>query len=225
MNFELFITKRLVVGKNRSFSRLIIRMAVAAVGLSLAVMIVANAIVTGFQNQVQDKVFNFWGHIHITNYDSNVSFEPTPISKKQDFYPYIDTIKGFKHIQVFATKAGIIKTDTDIEGMVLKGIDNDFDWNFLKSKIVSGSTFLVHDSVISKDILVSKTIASRLKLTTGDKIIIYFIHEGKQRPRVFYIKGIYNTGLQEYDSKSRMLTRFIGRFRYRYSTCVIVYPI
>ena len=88
-------------------------------------MIISTAIVVGFKSEIRNKVIGFGSHIQVVNYDLNTSYETKPINKNQDFYPDIDTIKGINHIQVFGTKAGIIKTETDIQGVVLKGIGSN----------------------------------------------------------------------------------------------------
>src|SRR4029078_7809718 len=115
MNLPYFIAKRLAFTTAQSFSRLIIRVAITAVALSVAVMIVAGAIVNGFQKEISEKVFGFWGHIVIRSYEENTSYGEEPISSSQPFYPSLEKVKGVRHIQVFATKAGIIKTQNEIE--------------------------------------------------------------------------------------------------------------
>lgn len=204
MNTELFIAKRLILSKDKSsntgFIRTgpIINIAILGIALGMAVMIIAIAIVTGFQSEIRDKVIGFGSHIQITNYDFNTSFEPNPISKNQQFYPHLDTVSGIRHIQVYATKAGIIKTDKEIQGVVLKGIGSDFDWSFFKNKIVEGTHFQLSDTLKSNDILISRHIASKLKLKAGDDLIMYFIQR-PPRMRKFKISGIYETGLEEFD--------------------------
>lgn len=200
MNYELFIAKRIIFGDNseNKISKPIVRIAIMGVALGLAVMLLAIAIVTGFQKEIRDKVIGFGGHILITNYDSNSSYEVKPIDKKQNFYPSIDTFPGVKHIQIFATKAGIIKTNDAIEGIVLKGIGSDFDWNFFKNKIIEGNSFLVNDSMKSNAVLISKYTAQRLKLKVGNDLLVYFIQQ-PPRMRKFKVSGIYETGLEDFD--------------------------
>lgn len=162
-------------------------------------MIVAIAIVTGFKNEIRGKVIGFGSHIQITSFDSNSSTEQIPISKNQDFYPTLDTVPGINHIQVFAIKAGIIRTDTDIEGIVVKGVGSDFDWTFFKKHLVEGNIFTVSDTGRVKDVMISEQISRKLGLKVGDKLYVYFIQEQEQKARVFEISGIYKTGLEEYD--------------------------
>jgi len=198
MNFALFISRRLAFNSKQSFSRFIIRVAMIAVALSVAVMIVAGAIVSGFQKEISEKVFGFWGHIVIRSYEENTSYGEEPIKSAQPFYPSLEKVNGVRHIQVFATKAGIIKTQNEIEGIVLRGIGNDFDWSFLQQYIVAGKKITAGDSSSQKQIIFSQTTADRLNLKVGDDVLVYFVQE-PMRYRKLKITGIYKTGLDEYD--------------------------
>jgi lipoprotein-releasing system permease protein len=199
MNTEFFITKRIAFTKGKSFSRFIIRVAVVAVALSVSVMIIAGAMITGFQKEISNKIFDFWGHIHIQKYEESSSYEDEPISIRPSFYDSLKKINGVTHIQVFARKAGIIKTDSDIEGIVLKGIGKDFNWNLFNQYIIAGSALHGGDSSDYKKIIISQTTADRLRLKLGEKLRIFFLKENQQVGRVFTITGIYKTGLLEYD--------------------------
>ena len=171
-----------------------------AIAIGLIVMIISTSIVDGFQREIRNKVIGFGSHIQITNFDSQNTYEASPIDKNQPFYPSIDTVTGINHIQVFATKAGIIKTKEEIYGVVVKGIDSDFDWSFFKDKIVDGEIFSV-DQKPENNILLSKNIADKMKLSVGDKIFVYFIQQnGQLRPKDFIIKGIYQSGLEQFDN-------------------------
>ena len=132
MNLEYFISKNIVKGDSHSkkITKPIIRISIIAIALGLIVMIVALSIVNGFQREIRNKVIGFGSHIQITSYDSQNTYEASPISLKQDFYPSLDTVKGIKHIQKYAMKAGIIKTKEEIYGVVVKGVGSDFDWTF-----------------------------------------------------------------------------------------------
>lgn len=202
MNTELFIAKRIFSLKGTgSLSRPAIRIAVLSIILSITVMIVSVAIVTGYKKGIRDKVIGFGAHIQISKYDSNESLEAQPVDKNQSFYPSFDTVPGIRHIQVYANKASIIKTNEEMEGVVLKGIGSDYDWTFFKDRIVDGKIFKVNDSVRSKDVIISKLIANRLKLKVNDSLRMYFIMKDQAQPkgRKFHISGIYETGLEEYD--------------------------
>lgn len=199
MNTPLFIARRLgTKGFGKDFTGLIKRIAVLSIALGLAVMIVSMAVVTGFQNEIRNKVIGFGGHIQITNYDYNISFEPQPVNKEQDFLPHALNIEGVEHIQVFATKPGIIKTDADIHGVILKGVGPDFDWSFFQDKIVLGDIISMHDSLRSDEIFISELVARRLKLNIDDDVFLYFIQD-PPRIRRLKLAGIYSTGLEELD--------------------------
>lgn len=200
MNLPYFIANKLIRGRRKgmSFSRPINIIAIIGIASGLAVMILAVSILTGFKQQIRDKIVGFGSHIQVLNFDSNISFETAPISDTQPFVPAIRNIPGIRHLQVFATKAGIIKTGQDIQGVVLKGVDSDFDWSFFKSNIVAGSTFTVTDSVRTNDVIISKRISDLLKLRTGDSFAMHFIQD-PPRSRKFTICGIYETSLEEFD--------------------------
>ena len=201
MNFELFIAGRIFSKNKANFSHPIVRLGIISVALGLSVMIISVSIVTGFQDQIRNKVIGFGSHITITNFEVNSSYEPSPLSLHQPFYPSLDTLPGIKHIQVFATKAGIIKTEEQIEGVILKGVGSDYDWSFFKTKIVEGKHFTVSDSLKSDEVIISKKLASKLKLSLGEPLFMYFIIQDEMQPRgrKFNICGIFETGLEEFD--------------------------
>jgi lipoprotein-releasing system permease protein len=200
MNLPYFIAERLIRGRREgtSFSRPINVIAIIGISLGIAVMIIAVAILTGFKKQIREKVVGFGSNIQIVNFDSNISFETAPIHQGQEFIPGIERIPGISHIQVFATKAGIIKTDEDIQGVVLKGVGSDFDWSYFKSNIVEGEVFIVTDSVRTDKVIISKKISDMLKLRTGDSFAMHFVQD-PPRMRKFTVSGIYETSLEEFD--------------------------
>lgn len=213
MNFPYYIAKKIALSSKKSFSRLIIRIATVAVALSVTVMIITTATVKGFKNQISQKIFGLWGQVHITDASVNQSFESQPISLKQSFYPYNNlhqqinyteedgvskmTLGGIHHIQAYASIPGIIKTQDQLEGILLKGAGSDFDWEFMKTCMVSGEAKPLQDSLM----LISQITADRLRVNVGDKIVVYFVKNQAQIGRRFYISGIYKTGLEEYDKK------------------------
>ena len=202
-NTELFIARRIFFAKGtpRKFSESIVSFAVFGIAFGLFVMILSVAIVTGFKKEVRNKVIGFGAHIQLVNFDSNSSYETVPISKNQIWLQEIRKMNGIKSIQCFATKPGIIKTDDEIHGIVLKGVGSDFDWSFFKENLVEGSVFTVLDSVKTDDVLISRYIASLLKLKVGDPLFTYFLNEETQaqKMRKFRICGIYSTSLEEFD--------------------------
>jgi len=201
VNFELFISRRIISGDKSNFSRPIIRISIISITLGLAVMIISLAITTGFKKAISDKVIAFGSHIQITNYDLNRSFEAIPISMDQPFYPSLSDMDGVKHIQVFGTKSGLIKTNDQIQGIVMKGVWKDYDWDIFKDKIVEGSVLEIDSAQRTNDILISKMLADKLNFKLGDEVRAYFINpdEVSPRGRKFVIRGIYETGLEEFD--------------------------
>jgi lipoprotein-releasing system permease protein len=220
LNLPFFIAKRIAFSGGQNFSRLIIRIAVAAVALSVAVMIASSALIAGFKSEISRKIFEFWGHIHISDTAYSLSFEPQPIDQNQPFYPFLDTVRGLspaqldiigwqglppkagiRHIQVFAHKPGIIRTKTAMEGILLKGIGQDFDWGNLKPYLLEGRPIALADTAASREIILSRQTADRLQVGVGDKFVVHFVKNREQTRRVFQVCGIYKTGLEEYDRK------------------------
>jgi lipoprotein-releasing system permease protein len=200
MNLPYFIAERLIKGRREetSFSRPINVIAIIGIATGLAVMILAVAILTGFKQQIREKVVGFGSNIQITNFDSNNSYETVPVSDTQKFISKIKQIPGISHLQVFATKAGIIKTDQEIQGVVLKGIGSDYDWSYFRSNMVDGSVFTVSDTGRTDKVIISKRISDMLRLKTGDSFTMLFVQE-PARWRKFTISGIYETSLEEFD--------------------------
>lgn len=226
LNLPFFIARRIAFSGKKNFSRFIIRIAIVAVALSVAVMITASALIAGFKSEISRKIFEFWGHIHISDTAYSLSFEPKPIELQQAFYPSLDTVHGIafsepetilgyetgrettghsrggiRHIQAFAHKPGIIRTKTAMEGILLKGIGRDFDWNNLRPYLLEGKPLDLNDTAPSRDIIISRQTADRLQVGVGDKFIVYFVKENDQLRRLFQVSGIYKTGLEEYDRK------------------------
>jgi lipoprotein-releasing system permease protein len=203
INTELFIARRIFMtkGTTRKFSESIVSFAVFGIAFGLFVMILSVAIVTGFKKEVRNKVIGFGSHIQLVNFDSNSSYETVPVSKDQKWLQEIKNMKGVKNIQSFATKPGIVKTDEEIHGIVLKGVGSDFDWSFFKDNLVEGKLFLVSDTGRTDDVLISKQIALLLKLKVGDPLYTYFLNDETkaQKMRKFRICGIFSTSLEEFD--------------------------
>lgn len=203
MNTDLFIARRIFASdesKNR-LSHRIINIALLGIVLGLIVLIFSLAIVSGYKLEVGRKVIGFGSHIQIINLDSNQSFETSPISRNQDFLDEIRNIKGIKHIQVFATKPGIVKTDEEIQGVYLKGIGPDFDWTFFEENKISGNVFELKDTIRTNNVWISQYLADLLKLSVDDDLYMFFLsdNESMARQRKFKIAGIYKTSLEEFD--------------------------
>ncbi|MGE0077524.1 MAG: ABC transporter permease [Bacteroidales bacterium] len=199
MNFENFLAKRFLKGSEGiSLSKPFIRITIVSIALSLAIMIVSIAIITGFKKEIKSKVVGFGSHIQIINYDSNQSVETNPIPSDLKCIDDVRKIKGIKHIQVFGTKAGIIKTSTDIQGVILKGIASDFDWSFFSKNLVDGEIFHTNDSSATNKTIISRTLANLLRLKVGDTYDMFFVQE-PYRFRRFVVTGIYDTKMVEFD--------------------------
>jgi len=198
LNFGYFIARRISYTSHRSFSRAIIRIALLAVALSIAVMIIADAIVIGFQNEIKQKISAFASHIQVGKLKSNFLYENEPVTINDKFISSIKNIPDVAYIQPFATKPGIIKTDSSIEGVVLKGVDKSFAWKAFDDRSFTGKPINFKDTVPSNDIVVSANIAKRLDLKIGDPVIMYFMKD-KIDARNFTITGIYKTGVEEVD--------------------------
>ncbi len=200
MNLPYFIAHRIIKGRREgtSFSRPVNVIAVIGIAMGLAVMILAVSILTGFKKQIREKVVGFGSNIQILNFDSNISLETAPISDTQSFIQVIKKMPGISHVQVFATKAGIIKTEEEIQGVVLKGVGSDFDWSYFKSNMVDGSVFNVTDTGRTNQVIISKKISDMLGLKTGDTFSMYFVQD-PPRSRKFTVSGIYETSLEEFD--------------------------
>lgn len=203
MNVNLYIARRIFSSKeNRNqLSSRIVNIALFGIVLGLIVLILSVAIVTGYKSEVGRKVIGFGSHMQIINLDSNQSFETSPISQEQPFLNELKNIVGIRHVQLFATKPGIIRSGDEIQGVVLKGIGSDFDWSFFQENKVAGEPFEVKDTIRSNKIWVSKKMADLLKLSLGDDLTMFFIHESESIPRQrkFQIAGIYQTSLEEFD--------------------------
>ena len=200
MNTELFIARRIISGnRNRKhFSSTITGVVIFGIALSIAVMIASVAIVTGFKKEIRNKVTGFGSDIQIINYDSNLSYQTQPIPLNDTLTDMFRSLNGVTHVQPFAIKAGIVKTATDIQGLVLKGIDRNFDWSFFNRSMIAGKNFSVSDSTLSNSIVISGWVARKLRVKPGDDFQMWFVDE-RPRFRKFRISGIYETSLAEFD--------------------------
>lgn len=199
MNLEYYIAKRIHFQQGRkNVSRPAVRIATIGIALGLAVMIIAIAVVIGFKQEIRNKTIGFGGHIQITNFDNNNTYEMNPIKADKALMKKIASIDGVKHVQRFATKPGIIKTDNEFQGIVIKGIDAGFDWNFFKSNLLEGKIIDVSGSTPGNQVVISKYLTNLLGLKLGDSFYTYFIQD-RVRARKFKIVGIYSTNFIEYD--------------------------
>jgi lipoprotein-releasing system permease protein len=205
LNFELFISKRIIGNKayKSSVSAPIIKIGIAAIAIGVIVMLIAIATGLGLQQKIRDKVVAFNGHIEITNYDTNASDESqVPISINQEFYPRFSDIEGIKHIQGVATKFAVIRTETDFEGVVIKGVGADYNWDYFKEFLIQGR-LPDYTKKRNEEILISNYLANRLSFDVGDKFQTSFPESLDRMPRIinYEVVGIYNSGFQELDEK------------------------
>ena len=202
MNISFFIAKRLFSTKenNNNYTRPIISIAVLAISLSVSLMMISLIILKGFKNEIYNKVTGFGSHIKITKLTDNQSFENYPINFDDQLYSEILNNENVTNIQTVATKAGIIKNNEEILGVVLKGVGNDYDHSFLKSNLIDGNTLLISEDSLQKsnNIVVSESIARKIGCSVGDKLSIYFM-DNPVRVRKLNVIGVYNTGLSEFD--------------------------
>lgn len=199
MNIEYFIARRIAIKSERTFSKLIVRIAIAGVMLSLAVMMLSVAIIKGFKTEIQEKVRGYIGDVRIFKFDLNNSFEQTPFVPEAETLQHLKANPNVAYYQAYATKPAIISVNDEVEGINFKGVDKDFNWNYIKSHLVTGRVVNFADSAQAmKEIMISQFTANRLKLKTGDDFIMYFVQD-PPRNRKFKIVGIYAVGVEEID--------------------------
>lgn len=204
MNVPFFIAKRIAFNNQRSFSRFIIRLAAAATALSVAAMIITLAFVNGFQQTVSKKVFSFWGHIRVQQYEPGKAMvaEETPLPYNDSVVKIMQNTPGVKHFQSFATKSAVLEKNKEIEAILFKGVSSNYDYSNLKPFMVEGRwiNFAV-DSLYSREIVISQPIANELQIKLNDEINIHFIstQKGTTNTRKLKVCGIYKTGIEEFD--------------------------
>ena len=199
MNTEFFLASRIVSRSKGNFSWTFVVIAITSIALGLAIMFIALAILTGFKKEIREKVVGFAGHIQIARFSESQTYEPQPIERNQRFYYTLKKNNEISHIQVFAAKTGIIKAKDQIQGVILKGIGGDYNWDFFKNRMVEGRVFKVNDTIRSDEVIISRRISNLLNLKVNDDLRMYFIVGNTTLGRKFTIAGIYETGLEEFD--------------------------
>ncbi|MES2653668.1 MAG: FtsX-like permease family protein [Bacteroidota bacterium] len=197
MNIAYFISRRIAIKSERTFSKLIVRIAIAGVMLSLAVMILSVAIITGFKTEIQDKVRGFIGDIQVYRYDLNGSFEKAPFVPNDTTLANLKNNPNIASFYPFATKPAIIAANEEVEGINFKGIDEAYDWKFIEKHLISGTIINFADQT-KNQILISQYTANRLKLKLGDSFLMHFV-QNPPKPRKFTIVGIYDIGIESID--------------------------
>lgn len=204
MKLPFFIAGRIAFNRERTFSRFIIRIAITATALSVAVMILATALVNGFQKTVSEKVFGFWGHIHVTRYQpyAGLLTEELPFPGTDSLKRAIASVPGIVSVDAYATKSAILKSNDQIAGVVFKGVDSNYHWTTLQPYLVRGSFIHYPDSGYSSQIVLSDYLASQLEVKLGDPVVVFFIQKGEASPRArkLTVEGIYKTSIEDYDN-------------------------
>lgn len=202
MNWKLFIARRIYQTKekegDKNVSKPAVRIAMAGIAIGLAVMIISVAVVIGFKHEVRDKVIGLGSDILVTSLDEAQSYQATPIVGDDSLMTALGALPNVKHIQRYATKPGMIMTGDNFQGIVLKGIGQEYDTLFLHRHLLAGEIPAFTDSVSSNQVLVSKTIAGRLGIGVGDKLNTYYL-ENNIRARRLTVAGIYQTDFSSYD--------------------------
>lgn len=227
MNVAYFISKRIAINKDSSFTKVIIRIAITAITLNVAIMILTTSIITGFKKEISDKIFGFWGHVHITDGNINRNFDLRSLDKN---LPFVEEVRNIKFLEYavpatvlginiqgkekikktyggvsgaypFIILPGLLTTNEDFYGILVKGIDNNYDAKRIERFLISGRMLRFPKDSSSAELLLSKNIADKLSLSVGDKTVLNFLRNNNQIKRRFEIVGIYNTGLEEYDKR------------------------
>lgn len=202
MSFALFIARRIYADNTKDgkrYSRPAIRVAMAGVAIGLAVMIISLGVVLGFKDEVSSKVKGFGSHIQVVSLTQDENYQILPVLTNDTLSQRVRNVDGIKHIQKYATKLGILKTEDDFRGLTFKGVGEDYDQTFLKSCLVDGEMPKFSAKESSNKILISRKVASDLGVKTGDKIFAYFMGEESMRARKFEISGVFATNMNDYD--------------------------
>jgi len=200
MNLAFYIANRIRKGEisGKRLAGPVVKVATLGVALGMAVMILSVAIGLGFKKEVREKVIGFGGHIQVMSYDYNLSYEVNPIRHDSALYKLLTEVPGVQHVQKFITKPGIIKTRSQVHGIVLKGVSFDFDWHFFQNILQEGTVLSLSKDSVSNQILISRTVANMLNLKVGDAVPMYFL-EQQLRARKFVVTGIFDSSLPEFD--------------------------
>ncbi|HEY2583298.1 MAG TPA: FtsX-like permease family protein [Mucilaginibacter sp.] len=199
LNFAYFVANRITFKSKRTFSKLIVRIAIVGIVLGLGVMILSLEIIRGFKQEIREKMRGFTGDIQVVKFDLNNSYENSPFIADSNFEKKTAINHLITKVMPFATKPGIIKANDEIEGVVLKGVDKNYDWQYFKKQLVAGNIIDFNDTTAAKkQLLISQTTANRLRLKVGDKILMYFV-QWPLKVRRFTIRGIFSIGIEEVD--------------------------
>lgn len=200
LNLPFFISRRISKPDEDTFSSTIHKVAIVSIALGLAVMIIAFFILLGFKGTIRDKIYSFNGHLLISKYTMGASYQEAPISMNYPIYQHPDSFDQVAHVQEFSHKAGLIKTNEEVDGVVLKGVGKSFSMDYFAGNLKAGKFIEFKEDGYSTDVVISQKISNRLKLNIGDPFIIHFIQD-PPRSRRLDVVGIYETGLEDFDDR------------------------
>lgn len=200
MNTALFISKKIFTKEKSSFSYIVSNVAVASIVLGIIILIVSFSVLNGFNSSIKEKIFGFSGHLQITKFGANNSFEEIPISTNTTIFQNAGQIKEIKSISVYAKKPALINSEEGVQGVILKGIDKKYDKSSFEKLLQTGRFLEFKDSIVSKEILISKRISDKMRIKLGDDVLFYFV-QYPPRYRKLKVVGIYNSGLEEFDDQ------------------------
>ncbi len=200
MNLPYFISKRIHQTSSDTFSSAIYSIAVASIAIGIAIMLVSYLILGGFQDTIKEKIFSFGSHLQVTKFTFGNSFQEDPISKNTFIYQHYDSIDFIAHVQEFSHKGGLLKTETEVQGVIFKGVGPSFDTSRFNRNLVKGRFVNFSDSGYTNDVIISQKIAEKLFLEVGGEVIMYFI-QSPPRFRKLNVVGLYDTGLEDFDER------------------------
>lgn len=200
MNFPFFVSKRISKETVGSFSSIINRIAIISIGLGLAVLLLAFMVLYGFKTEIKDKIYSFSGHLIVSKYTLSTSYEEGSIVVNDSLLNFIKSYPLTKHVQPYAMKAGLLKTEEEVQGVIIKGVDQSFDTTSFRKHMLEGRFPDFSGETYSTEVAISSKIARYLELKTGDNVLVYFV-QNPPRFRKLLVTGIYETGLEEFDEK------------------------
>jgi lipoprotein-releasing system permease protein len=182
------------------FAAPLVNVAMWSIALGVAVMVISVCVLRGFQGEIRRKAVGFGSHIMVKSYAMGNTYEDVPVDTRREEVDRIRHTEGVRHVQFYATKGGMVKTDDQIEGVLLRGVDRGYDSSFFAECMVEGRLFHLPDSGTGREVIVSKRLAERLKIGVGDKLRTYFWQGETYRARAFEVSGIYSTDLADFDA-------------------------
>ena len=198
---EHLLSRRLLKSAQGKRSRPIVKLAIGGIAICLVIIVLAISITSGYRQAIEQKIIDMGSHIRISHNDANQSYDAKPMAKDPSLMTQLKDNPDIAHIQLVAMKSGVVKTDNQVEGIVLKGIDETFSWEMFAQNIEQGKPLHVGGDTTTKEVLISRTLADKMKLNVGDKLRSYFWTNGTKYDRAFRISGIYSTGMPEYDER------------------------